>query len=79
MVEQACHMQNVIIVTLYDTYGPETVQYILNQAKIPTIVCSSDKIPILLNCIEELPYLKNIVYYEDIDSSKKLENSNITF
>jgi len=71
LTEQACHMQNVIIVTLYDTYGPDTAQYILNQTEVTTVVCSESKTEDALNCHNLCPKLKNIVQFEEVTNEMK--------
>ena len=37
-------MAGITTVTLYDTLGQESIDYILNQTFMKTVVCSSDKI-----------------------------------
>jgi long-subunit acyl-CoA synthetase (AMP-forming) len=34
----------MVVVSLYDTLGPDAVSFILNQAEIPLVVCSKDKV-----------------------------------
>lgn len=42
-------MTAVTVVTLYDTLGKESIDFIMNQTKIKTTVCSADKISVLLD------------------------------
>lgn len=42
-------MTGITVVTLYDTLGKESVEFILNQTSIKTVVCSADKIKGLLD------------------------------
>lgn len=61
LVEQACNMYSMTIVPLYDTLGPESCVYIINQAKMVTVVCDESKIKVLLEQSDKCPKLKNIV------------------
>ncbi|XP_031548875.1 long-chain-fatty-acid--CoA ligase 1-like [Actinia tenebrosa] len=61
LVEQACAMYSMVIIPLYDTLGPDSCVYIINQAKMTTVVCDPVKIPLLLERCDKCPTLKNIV------------------
>lgn len=63
LCEQACHMQSVVIVTLYDTYGQETIEYILNQTSISTVICSDNLSENVRKCKKTCPNLLNIVQF----------------
>jgi len=47
MVDLACLMSDVTSVTLYDTLGAESTEYIVNQCELKTIFCTADKIELL--------------------------------
>ena len=36
VAEQACNSFSMVVVTLYDTLGPEAIQHIVNQCKLNT-------------------------------------------
>lgn len=59
-------------VTLYDTLGPDSIEFIINQTAIKTIVCSSDKIKIIgkLKATGKLPTVTHIIYFDDAQFSK---------
>jgi len=40
----ACALTSITVVTLYDTLGKESIEYILNQTQVKTLVLSADKI-----------------------------------
>lgn len=75
--EQACFMFNYCTVPLYDTLGEESVLYIINQTKQPLIICSKDKIDILLQLKPSLPSLKLIVSMDTIDNELKNKANNV--
>lgn len=39
VVEHACNAYKGVVVPLYDTLGPDTVQFILNQTGLKTVCC----------------------------------------
>ncbi len=64
ITEQACYAQNMVVVSLYDTLGPDAVAYILNHANISTVVCSQDKIKKLLDQKDKVPNLQILIQIE---------------
>ncbi|KAI7853336.1 hypothetical protein BDC45DRAFT_483912 [Circinella umbellata] len=58
--EFACAAYNMYLVALYDTLGPETVEYVVNHAEIETVVCTKDHVVDLLKLREKIPQLKAI-------------------
>ncbi|KAJ2833204.1 medium-chain fatty acid-CoA ligase faa2 [Coemansia furcata] len=52
-------------VALYDTLGAESVEFIMNHAEVPVIVCSIDKIPKLLRLKDRMPGLKVIISMDE--------------
>jgi long-chain acyl-CoA synthetase len=59
-------MTNITVVTLYDTLGKDSIDYILNVCKIRTVVVSADKIRTLLDLQKEgrLAHLKNLIVFD---------------
>ena len=55
-------------VYLYDTLGPDALEYILNHAEITVLVCSQDKTDRVLSVAEKCPLLKTII---ELPSDKK--------
>jgi len=60
-------MAGITVVTLYDTLGKDSIDYILNQTKDKTIVCAADKIRNLLEIKNEgkIEDLTHIVHFDD--------------
>lgn len=44
VTDMACILSGLTSVTLYDTLGKDSIEYILDQTSIKTIFCSADKI-----------------------------------
>jgi len=66
IAEHACVTFGLISIPLYDTFGPDAVQYIINHGETPIIVSSIVGIPNILKCADKCPVLKsknqNVVY-----------------
>ncbi|KAI8149587.1 hypothetical protein BJV82DRAFT_588533 [Fennellomyces sp. T-0311] len=54
-------------VSLYDTLGPDTVEYVMNHAEIETVVCSADHIADLLKLRHKLPKLRCIISMDTLE------------
>jgi long-chain acyl-CoA synthetase len=61
IAEQACYAQSAVTVPLYDTLGPEPVQYIINQTGMSAILCSVLELPVLLRVCGSCPHVKTII------------------
>jgi long-chain acyl-CoA synthetase len=82
ITEQACNAYSLCLVPLYDSLGPQVVSFILEEAEISIVVCTSDKTKSLLN--GNLAGVKTIVQMGELtlDDKKKadeLEIELITF
>ena len=53
-------------VSLYDTLGPETSEFIINHSELPIIVTSVDKVANLLSLSSKCPDLKVIIVMENL-------------
>lgn len=53
--------------SLYETLGPDTTEFIINHAELACVVCSLPHIPILLKLAPRLPALKLIVSLDPLD------------
>eukprot|EP00742_Colponemidia_sp_Colp-10_P000272 GILJ01000306.1.p1 GENE.GILJ01000306.1~~GILJ01000306.1.p1 ORF type:complete len:692 (-),score=129.63 GILJ01000306.1:157-2187(-) len=71
ILEIACNMQSIISVPLYDTLGPDAVQFIVNQAELETVCCSADKASLVVGCKSNCPTLKYVVQYEKAGEAEK--------
>jgi long-chain acyl-CoA synthetase len=61
IAEQACFVQGLVTVPLYDTLGAEAIEYITNLCETPMICCTADKIAKILVLAAKIPSIKFIV------------------
>lgn len=63
--------QSLFTVSIYDTLGPETTEYIINHATLSSVVTSLPHIPTLLKLAPRIPSLKIIVSLDPLDAGEK--------
>lgn len=63
-----CALTSITVVTLYDTLGKDSIEYILDQAHVKTLVLSSDKVKVVLDLKKEgkIPKLTHLIYFDEI-------------
>jgi long-chain acyl-CoA synthetase len=68
VTDLASAMSNITSVTLYDTLGAESTQYIINQCELNTIVLTQDKIKGILDIVKDgkVNTLKNFVVLDEV-------------
>ncbi|KAJ1946847.1 medium-chain fatty acid-CoA ligase faa2, partial [Linderina pennispora] len=71
LTEFSTYRGNRYFVSLYDTLGDSSVEYVLNHAEIEVLVCSVDKIARLLDLKERVPSLKVLVSMDALDGPPK--------
>jgi long-chain acyl-CoA synthetase len=59
--------QALYTVSLYDTLGPDAIEYIINHASLPCVATSLPHIPTLLQLKARLPSLKIIISLDQLD------------
>lgn len=64
--EMSCNTYNLVSVALYDTLGPDAIEYIVNHADIQIVVASANHIASLIENAEKLPKLKAIVSMDSL-------------
>jgi len=66
---------SIITVPLYDTLGPQALQYIINQVEMKVSFASNDKAKKLLENISSYPTLKKLIVFDPIDEDlQKIAN-----
>ncbi|KAK3195595.1 hypothetical protein Dsin_026905 [Dipteronia sinensis] len=71
---EACNSQSITYVPLYDTLGPNAVEFIINHAEVSIAFVQENKIPAILSCLPRCSsYLKTIVSFSNISSTQKKE------
>jgi long-chain acyl-CoA synthetase len=69
IADLGCAAYSLYTVALYDTLGPDTVEYVINHAELETVVCSGDHIADILKLRHKIPNLKTII---SMDSLKEI-------
>ncbi|KAG9032336.1 hypothetical protein FRB95_001589 [Tulasnella sp. JGI-2019a] len=69
IVDLACAAYNKVSVALYDTLGPQAVEYVINHSEISLVFCSSNHVTDLIKTSENCPSLKIIVSFDPIDQA----------
>lgn len=77
ITDLACATQGLCNVALYETLGPDTVQYVINHAELQIIVCSSNYLAQLLGMKEQLPALSVVILMDTVvmDPLEKLPDA----
>lgn len=68
----ACIFNDITSVPLYDTLGEGEIQYIINQTKIKTLCCTSDKIKVLskLKKNNKVDSLETLIVFDEWNKEK---------
>jgi long-chain acyl-CoA synthetase len=66
-VEFALHAYGKVGVSLYDTLGVDSVDFIINHSSLSIIFTTLDHIPILLKMASKIPVLKMIVSFDPLE------------
>lgn len=66
ITDSAIQAYSMVNVALYDTLGPNALEFIINHAEIELTFCSGDRISNLLKISSKCPKLKYIVSFDDL-------------
>jgi long-chain acyl-CoA synthetase len=75
ITDLGCMSQSLFTVSIYDTLGPDTTEYIINHATLACVVTSLPHIPTLLKLAPRLPTLKLIICLDPLDAGEQPGNS----
>ncbi|GKT51919.1 long chain acyl-CoA synthetase 7, peroxisomal [Colletotrichum spaethianum] len=70
--------QSLFTVSLYETLGPDTTEYIINHANLACVVTTLPHIPVLLKLAPRLPSLKLIVSLDSLDAGEPAGYSKLS-
>lgn len=70
-----CMSQSLFTVSIYDTLGPDTTEYIINHASLACVITTLPHIPILLKLGKRIPTLKLIICLDPLDAGERPGNS----
>lgn len=73
VTDMACILSGLTSVTLYDTLGKDSIEYILDQTQIKTVLCSADKISNIVDLKKQgkLPTITHIIYFDDFSGKEQ--------
>ncbi|ERN12662.1 long chain acyl-CoA synthetase 6, peroxisomal isoform X1 [Amborella trichopoda] len=69
IVDHACSAYSFVSVPLYDTLGPDAVNYIVNHAGVEAIFCLPQTLNILMSFLSEIPSVRLIVVVGGVDEN----------
>lgn len=78
ITELALLSQSLFPVSLYETLGPETTEYIINHCSLSCVVCSLPHIPTLLKLAPRVPSLKLIISIDPLDAGEMAGHSKLS-
>ncbi len=61
LVDSALHAYSLVSVPLYDTLGPDAVEYITNHAELAAVACSAAVAPNIVSVLHKCPTVKVLV------------------
>ncbi|KAI5236396.1 acetyl-CoA synthetase-like protein [Aureobasidium subglaciale] len=76
IVDLGCMSQSLYTVSLYETLGPETTEYIINHSQLAAVAASLNHIPTLLKIAPRCPTLKIIVSLDPLSSGTELPGNS---
>ncbi|RIA86944.1 hypothetical protein C1645_828502 [Glomus cerebriforme] len=72
LIIQANAAYNLITVPLYDTLGPDTIEYCMNHAEIQIVLMTANHITSMLKFATKIPQLRVIISIDPLEDSAKL-------
>ncbi|KAJ1702483.1 hypothetical protein LUZ63_002262 [Rhynchospora breviuscula] len=69
IVDHACSAYSYVYVLLYDTLGPDAVEFIVNHASLQVIFCVPQTLSILLSFVSKFPSVRLIVVVGGVDEN----------
>ncbi|KAG9695462.1 acetyl-CoA synthetase-like protein, partial [Aureobasidium melanogenum] len=76
IVDLGCMSQALYTVSLYDTLGPDTTEYIINHSQLAAVATSLNHVPTLLKLAPRCPTLKIIVSLDPLTSGSELPGTS---
>ena len=76
LIDLACTSQSLYSVSIYDTLGPDTTEYIINHASLSCVATSLNHIPTLLKLAPRCPTLKIIVSMDPLTNGSELPGTS---
>ncbi|KAJ8460676.1 hypothetical protein OPV22_033602 [Ensete ventricosum] len=74
---EACNSQGICYVPLYDSLGPNAVEFIINHAEVSIAFVQANKMHSILMCLPRCAHLKTIVSFGVVTGEQKKEAENV--
>ncbi|KAG6750166.1 hypothetical protein POTOM_047252 [Populus tomentosa] len=75
---QGCFRQNITVVTIYASLGVDALIHSLNETQVSTLICDPKQLKTLAAIISKITSIKNVIYFEDGETTNDLGLSAIT-
>jgi len=69
IVEQACYANSFVIVSFYDTLGPDAVKFIASHCGAKVVVCANENLEALMKVVTECPDIKFVIHLDPLKVS----------
>lgn len=76
VVAEGCSMQNMVTISLYDTLGAESSEYIINHGEIVCVCCSGETLQKLLAILPQCPQVRFIVCFDENEQTAELKKNS---
>eukprot|EP01090_Pellita_catalonica_P018929 TRINITY_DN6271_c0_g1_i2.p1 TRINITY_DN6271_c0_g1~~TRINITY_DN6271_c0_g1_i2.p1 ORF type:complete len:397 (-),score=68.84 TRINITY_DN6271_c0_g1_i2:16-1050(-) len=74
IAEQACYENSFVIVSFYDTLGPDAVKFIANHCEAKIVICSNESLPHLIKVIDKCKFIETIVLTDPLPPEDELDD-----
>ncbi|KAH8489685.1 hypothetical protein H0E87_025058 [Populus deltoides] len=69
---QGCFRQNITVVTIYASLGVDALIHSLNEAQVCTLICDPKQLKTLAAISSKITTIKNVIYFEDGETTNDL-------
>ncbi|KNE68493.1 hypothetical protein AMAG_12669 [Allomyces macrogynus ATCC 38327] len=75
IADAACHAYSLVSVALYDTLGPDALEFIITHAETPVVIASGDRVMNLIRVRDRCPGLRVIVAMDEVDGAEAVKRA----
>ncbi|KAI5565820.1 hypothetical protein BDE02_14G145400 [Populus trichocarpa] len=69
---QGCFRQNITVVTMYASLGVDALIHSLNETQVSTLICDPKQLKTLAAISSKITTIKNVIYFEDGETTNDL-------
>jgi len=74
LVSEACNTQSMVTISLYDSLGEGSSEYIINHGEIHTLCLSMENLDKVKHIAPHCPMLKHIIIFPEYDDNTSISN-----